>query len=159
MATDATAAEHRLHYTESSREHLWSLLGMHGLPHDQVPHTPQEPPPSAPDAVLPTTRRPRLPRVQVGHRAPGRDPVGTRPQIDAPKKCPFTGTVELSPAQLRQSAIVKLQCPACSATWSARLRGDTVVFPAHPPRSTKMTQDISRWIKQEAGWTLYKKGE
>src|SRR6266851_5025001 len=28
MATDAAAAEHRLHYTESSREHLWSLLGM-----------------------------------------------------------------------------------------------------------------------------------
>jgi hypothetical protein len=41
MATDATAAEHRLHYTESSREHLWSLLGMHGLPRDPVPHAPQ----------------------------------------------------------------------------------------------------------------------
>ena len=162
MATDATAAEHRLHYTESSREHLWSLLGMHGLPRDPVPHAPQEPQSTIPAAALPTetpTRRPQLPRGQVGHRAPHRDPVGTRPLSDKPKKCAFAGAVELSPAQLRQSAIAKLQCPACSATWSARLRGDTVMFPAHPPRATKMTQDISRWIKQESGWRLYTKGE
>jgi len=26
--------------------------------------------------------------------------------------------------------------------------------PPHPPRTTRMTQDISGWIKQEAGWTL-----
>ena len=31
MAADAHAAEQKLHYTESSREHLWSLLGMSGL--------------------------------------------------------------------------------------------------------------------------------
>jgi DNA polymerase III delta prime subunit len=162
MAADATAAEHRLHYTESSREHLWSLLGMRGLPRNRVSHSPQEQRHTALGSVLPTEppeRRPRPPRVQVGHRAPGRDPVGTRPQTDTPKKCPFSGEVELSPAQLRQSAIAKLQCPECSATRAARLRGETVVFPSHPPRSTKMTRDISRWIKHESGWTLYKRGE
>jgi hypothetical protein len=135
---------------------------MRGLPRDRVPHSPQEPRYTAPDPMLPTEtpkRRPRPPRVQVGHRAPGRDPVGTRPQTDKPTKCPFAGAVELSPAQLRQAAIAKLQCPECRATWAARLRGDTVVFPAHPPRATTMTRDISRWIKQEAGWTLYTRGE
>ena len=119
MATDATAAEHRLHYTESSREHLWSLLGKRGLPRDRVPHSPQEQRYTAPDPMLPTEtpkRRPRPPRVPVGHRAPGRDPVGTRPQTDKPTKCPVSGAVELSPAQLRQAAIAKLQCPECSAT-------------------------------------------
>jgi hypothetical protein len=30
MAANAHAAEQKLHYTESSREHLWSLLGTEG---------------------------------------------------------------------------------------------------------------------------------
>jgi hypothetical protein len=151
MASDATAAEHRLHYTESSRAHLWSLLGMQGLPHEQGAHAlqEQEPPPT-----VPSTRRPQRPRVPVGHRAPRRDPVGPSPQSPPPKKCPFVGEVALSPAQLRQAAVAKLQCPECSATRAARLRGDTVLFPAHPPRATQMTQDIARWIKHDAGWIL-----
>jgi hypothetical protein len=161
MATDATAAEHRLHYTESSREHLWSLLGMRGLPHDPGSHAAQAPRPTVPDAARPTTpptRPPRRPRVPVGHRAPHRDPVGAAPPLTPPQKCPFVGEVALSPAQLRQSAVVKLQCPECSATRAARLRGDTVLFPAHAPRLTKMTQDIARWIKHESGWMLSTRG-
>jgi hypothetical protein len=149
MAAEATAAEHRLHYTESSREHLWSLLGMGGQPHDPVPHAPLAPLPT-----LSSTRQPRRPRVPVGHRVPRRDPVGGAPPLAPPKKCPFGGEVALSPAQLREAAVAKLQCPECSATRAARLRGDTVLFPAHAPRSTKMTQNIARWIKHESGWLL-----
>lgn len=149
MAAEATAAEHRLHYTESSREHLWSLLGMSGQPHDPVPHAPPAPRPTPPPM-----RQPRRPRVPVGHRAPRRDPVGEAPPLAPPTKCPFGGEVALSPAQLREAAVVKLQCPECSATRAARLRGDTVLFPTHAPRSTKMTQPIARWIKHDAGWIL-----
>jgi len=151
MASDATAAEHRLHYTESSREHLWSLLGMPGLPREQGGYAPQAQEPPVP---VPPTRRPQRPRVPVGHRVPHRDPVGPSPQRPRAKQCPFAGAVALSPAQLRQAAVAKLQCPECSATRTARLRGDTVLFPAHPPRTTKMTQDIARWIKHASGWSL-----
>jgi hypothetical protein len=43
MAMEATAAEQKLRYTESSREHLWSLLGMSpsdGSPSAPLPVTP-----------------------------------------------------------------------------------------------------------------------
>lgn len=162
MATDAAAAEHRLHYTESSREHLWSLLGMSVLEAHQVDllepgqrNTALRPHPGAD----PPSSNPQLPSVRVGQRAPERDAVGTTVPAEKSKKCSFSGEVSLSLAQLQHAGISKLQCPECSATWAARIRGDTVFFPAHPPRTTRMTQDISRWIKQEAGWTLYKRSE
>ena len=136
---------------KAAAAHLWSLLGMQGLPYESGAHAlhEQEPPPT-----VPSTRRPQRPRVPVGHRAPRRDPVGPPPQSPPPKQCPFVGEVALSPAQLRQAAVAKLQCPECSATRAARLRGDTVLFPAHPPRATQMTQNIARWIKHDAGWIL-----
>jgi AAA domain len=162
MATDAAAAEHRLHYTESSREHLWSLLGMSVLKASQGDHSAQDQRDSAPGSYpggeVPEPH-PRPTYLHVGQRAPERDTVGTTVQAEKPKKCSFSGEVSLSLAQLQQAGISKLQCPACSATWAARMRGDTVFFPPHPPRATRMTQDISRWIKQEAGWTLYKRDE
>jgi len=151
-----------MHYTESSREHLWSLLGMRVLPANQV----NLPAPDQRGATTnshpkadPPSSNPQLPSVRVGQRAPGRDAVGTTVQTEKPKKCSFSGEVSLSPAQLQHAGIAKLQCPECGATWAVRIRGDTVLFPSHPPRTTRMTQDISRWIKQEGGWTLYKKGE
>jgi len=162
MATDAAAAEHRLHYTESSREHLWSLLGMSVLEARQGGLSTQDQrnatPGSHPGAQMPSSN-PQLPAVRVGQRAPERDAVETTVQVEKSKKCSFAGEVKLSLAQLQQAGIAKLQCPACGATWAARIRGDTVFFPSHPPRTTRMTQDISRWIKQEVGWTLYKRGE
>jgi hypothetical protein len=162
MATDAAAAEHRLHYTESSREHLWSLLGMSVLKAHQGDLSTQDQKDSSPGShpggeVL--KPHPQPTNLRVGQRAPERDPVGTTVQTEQSKKCPFSGEVSLSLAQLQQAGILKLQCPECSATWAARIRGNTVFFPAHPKRQTRMTQDISRWIKQEAGWVLYQKGE
>ena len=156
MAADATAAEQRLRYTESSREHLWSLLGMSALSAQQTMLPAQDQGNAPAGSHLGAERlssHPRLPAVHVGQRAPERDAVGTRPQSEKPKKCSFAGEVSLTPAQLQQAGISKLQCPECSATWAARLRGDTVVFPAHPKRSTRMSQDIPRWIKQGTTWT------
>ncbi len=153
MAAEATAAERKLHYTESSHDHLRYLLGMRPLP-------PGEAIPSTLAKVAePTKQRHPTSTTSVGQRAPHRDPVGVTAPSQTTTKCPFSGTVaaDLSPAQLHQSAITKLQCPECGATWAARMRGNTVVFPSHPPRTTKMTQDISRWIKQESGWILYAK--
>ncbi len=163
MATDAAAAEHRLHYTESSREHLWSLLGMSVLEAHQVnlpaPDQWETTTNSHPRADPPSSNS-RLPSVHVGQRAPSRDAVGTRPPTEKPKKCSFSGEpVELSPARLAQTGISKLQCPECGATWAARIRGDRIFFPAHPPRTTKLTQDIPRWITHGSGWELYKRGE
>jgi len=162
MATDAAAAEHRLHYTESSREHLWSLLGMSVLEANQrdlsAQYQKDSSPGLQPGVKVPETH-PRSTRRRVGQRAPERDPVGTTVQAEKPKKCSFSGEVSLSLVQLQHAGIAKLQCPECSATWAARIRGDTVFFPSHPPRTTRMTQDISRWIKQEAGWTLYERGK
>ncbi len=162
MATDAAAAEHRLHYTESSREHLWSLLGMSALEAHQGDFSTQDHRDSSPgshpgEEVL--KLHPRPTNLRVGQRAPERDAVGTTVQAKRPKKCSFAEEVSLSLAQLQQAGISKLQCPECSATWAARIRGDTVFFPTHPPRTTRMTQDIPRWIRQEAGWALYKRGE
>lgn len=127
-------------------KNAWSLLGMSVLPANQM--NPPEPdqrnaaPRSHPGTDPPSSNQ-ELPSVRVGQRAPERDPVGTTVQAEKPKKCPFSGEVKLSPAQLHQSAISKLQCPECGATWAARIRGDTVLFPSHPPRITKVRQDIS----------------
>jgi AAA domain len=157
MATDAAAAEHRLHYTESSREHLWSLLGMSVLPANQrdlsAPDQRNSAPGSLPGGEVPAPY-PQPANLRVGQRAPERDPVGTSVQTEKPKKCSFAGEVSLSLAQLQRTGISKLQCPECGAMWTARIRGTTVIFPPHPPRTTKVGQSISRWIKQGGVWEL-----
>src|SRR6266699_2312871 len=51
MAADSHAAEQKLHYTESSREQLWNLLGMSGMPLGEC----KSPPETIPGhAALPT---------------------------------------------------------------------------------------------------------
>jgi len=158
MATDARTAEQKLHYTESSRERLWSLLGMSGIPASE--------PKSVPDGgsvdLVPSSGTleevpPRAPKSRVGQRSPGRDPVGEMKPEEKPTKCSFLGLIELTPDHIAQAAISKLQCPDCGAMWAARIRGNTVLFPAHPPRVTSTSRDISRWVKQETGWVLSEK--
>src|SRR5207249_9184107 len=99
MATDAAAAEHRLHYTESSREHLWSLLGMSVLEAHQGVLSEQDQKDSSlgshPGGVA-SGPHPRPTHLRVGQRAPERDPVGTTVQAEKPKKCSFSGEVNLS---------------------------------------------------------------
>lgn len=156
MAMEAASGEQELCYTASRREHLWSLLGMSTTP-ERKPDTP------AADAHVIRThveRNSPLPQKRATHRAgqraPRRDSVGpTEVAEQKPEKCSFSGAaVNLSPAQLAQVALAKLQCPECGAIWTARIRGETVSFPAHSPRTTRVTQTISRWIRQGTIWTL-----
>ncbi len=157
MAMEAASGEQELHYTASRREHLWNLLGMSAATEKKLDakaetsthatgtaaETEEAPPPKK------TTRG-------VGERSPGRDPVGPAEQaVEKPEKCAFSGTaVNLSPAQLAQAALAKLQCPECGAIWTARVRGEAVSFPPHPSRTNKRAQVVSCWIRQGATWTL-----
>jgi hypothetical protein len=169
MALDAIEGEQKLHYTEGRREHLWRLLQGEGIlaPIPQLPmdnarttqtlssSTEKFPPqqesttsPSPGEQPLSATKK------RAGQQAPRRNPVGSQPPAEEkPGKCIFSGAVELSPAQLATSAIAKLQCPQCGAIWTARIRGETVSFPAHPPRTTtRATQAIPRWIRRGTAW-------
>ncbi|MBA2680942.1 MAG: ATP-binding protein [Ktedonobacteraceae bacterium] len=157
MAMEAASGELELHYTASRREHLWNLLGMSAatarkLDAEVEASTHATGAAAETEETLPqkkTTRR-------GGERSPGRDPVGLREQaVEKPEKCAFSGAVvNLSPAQLAQAALAKLQCPECGAIWTARARGETVTFPPHPPRTNKRAQVVSCWIRQGATWTL-----
>jgi hypothetical protein len=149
MAMEAASGEQELCYTASRREHLWSLLGMSTT-------TERKPAPDAPAAAdahaIETHIEAEEPLPQkkathhAGQRIPRRDRVGpTQTAGKKPEKCSFSGGVELSPTQLAQAALAKLQCPECGAIWTARIRGETVSFPAHPPRTTRVTQAVQRW--------------
>lgn len=146
MATDAKMAEQKLHYTESSRERLWSLLGMSVIPVDESK-------PSL-DATLASGEVPSKPsQGRVGQRSPTRDPVGEMKPEEKALKCPFVGPIELTADQISQVGISKLQCPECGAVWTARIRGEMVLFPTHPPRTTtRATQATPRWMKRGAAW-------
>lgn len=153
MAMEAAAGEQELHYTASRRERLWSLLGMSAATERKLA-TYAEPVTQAIGTAAETEQAPpqkRTPR-RVGERAPSRDPVGpTETATTKPEKCAFSGAVvNLSPAQ---AALAKLQCPECGAIWTARVQGETVSFPPHPPRTNKRAQVVSCWIRQGTTWT------
>ena len=160
MAMEAAAGEQELHYTASRRERLWNLLGMHAAT-ERKPDTLPAAGVHAEAAQAGTEEAPPQKKTthHVGERSPQRDPVGlTEKAVDKPEKCSFSGaTVNLSPAQLAQAALSKLQCPECGAIWTARIRGEMVSFPPHPPRTNRRAQAIPRWIRQGATWTLSEK--
>jgi hypothetical protein len=162
MAMEAAAGEQELHYTASRREHLWNLLGMSAAAGRRLDVPPTaDPPATKPEAEAEESPRQKTTARRVGQRGPGRDPVGpTEKAVEKPEKCAFSGAaLNLSPVQLAQAALAKLQCPECGATWTARVRGETVSFPPHPPRTNKRAQAVSCWIRQGTTWTLYKRGE
>lgn len=169
MALDAIEGEQKLNYTEDRREHLWRLLQGEG-PFVPVPgrtageagaiQGTREQAASSSSLGEPTTvpsgtePPPKRSSARIGERAPRRDTVGATSSEEKPKRCSFSGAVDLSPARLTQAGISKLQCPECSAMWTARIRGTTVIFPPHPPRTTRVGQSVSRWIKQGGAWEL-----
>ncbi len=169
MALDAIEGEQKLNYTEGRREHLWRLLQGEG-PFVPVPQRTEgeagamqgakEQAASSEHRLEPTTASsdteplPKRPRARIGERVPRRDTVGATSSEEKPKRCSFSGAVDLSPARLTQAGIAKLQCPECGAMWTARIRGTVVSFPPHPPRSTRVVQTISRWIKRGGAWEL-----
>ncbi len=160
MAMEAAAGEQELHYTASRRERLWTLLGMRGTTQRGADGPPAAGVPAEAaqggEAAAPARKKTTH---QVGERAPSRDRVGlTEKIVDKPAKCSFSGgAVNLSPAQLTQAALSKLQCPECGAIWTARVRGETISFPPHPPRTNKRAQVVSCWIRQGITWTLSEK--
>jgi len=158
MAADAHAAEQKLHYTESSREHLWSLLGMSGL--GSQPGASSGMISSTLAAPLGPAARPApSKRRRVGERAPARDRVGDalRPSAAAKKpQCPFAGAIDLTPAQLRETPRVQVECPACGARRGIQPKQgpSRVVFPSHPIRGTRAARDVRRWSLRGTIWEL-----
>jgi len=154
MAMDAQAAEHKLQYTERSREHLWSLLGMSMLSLPEPSATPGTGQPPSP----PPTSRPAQPAKtrtgRVGERAPTRDAVGETPQTVPAPKCPFTGVIALTPDHIARAAVAKVECPECGATRTLHPQGNTVTFPTHAKRLTSTPHKDVRWIRHGTTWEL-----
>ena len=160
MAADAHAAEQKLHYTESSREHLWSLLGMSGLtPQPSTSSGAVSSPPASPPGHA--ARRAHEPpkRRRVGERAPTRDRVGDTPAPRAAAKkpqCPFAGAIDLTPSQLRETPGIQVECPTCGARRGLQPKQgpSRVVFPPQPVRVTRASRDARRWSLRGTVWEL-----
>jgi hypothetical protein len=154
MAMDAQAAEHKLQYTDSSREHLWSLLGMSTLPTAELNAAPgaSQPQPAVPSAraAMPPKTTPR----RVGERAPTRDAVGTTPPAMPATRCSFAGVTGLQPDQIARTAVAKVECPDCGAMRTLHPQGQTVAFPAHAKRLTSTPRKDTRWIRHGTTWEL-----
>lgn len=150
MIADASAAEQKLHYTESSREHLWSLLGMSGIPGSSVQPADRQ---AEMSIVAPSPKR----SGRVGERAPVRDPVGeTQPEREL-TKCSFVGIIELSARQMAEARVSKVECPECLTMRALTTQGETVRFPPHDKRKTRTLHREVRWIKRGTTWTLSEK--
>jgi DNA polymerase III delta prime subunit len=152
MAMDAHAAEQKLQFTESSREHLWSLLGMSTLGPAERPAAPGAHQPQAAGAASRATRAPKTRRV--GERAPTRDAVGTTPPAMPAMRCSFAGVTGLQPDQIARTAVAKVECPDCGAMRTLHPQGQTVTFPAHAKRLTSTPRKDARWIRHGTTWEL-----
>lgn len=147
MIADANAAEQKLHYTESSRERLWSLLGMSGIPLSGVQ-------PADRQAEISMVAPSRSRKGRVGERAPVRDPVGeTLPEGEA-TKCSFAGIIELSARQMAEAGVSRVECPECLTMRALTPQGATVRFPPHDKRKTRTPHREMRWIRHGTVWTL-----
>jgi AAA domain len=147
MITDANAAEQKLHYTESSREHLWNLLGMSGIPGSSVQSADRQ---AEMGSRASSPKRPG----RVGERAPGRDPVGEAQPEGEASKCSFAGMIELSARQMTEAGVLRVECPECLTMRALTPQGATVRFPPHDKRKTRTPHREVRWIKRGTTWTL-----
>jgi len=96
-------------------------------------------------------------RRRVGQRAPARDPVGGAASAALPPKCAFAGAVDIEPMRLQHRETHTIECPTCGAVRTVPLQGAVVRFSTHPPLRTRTTKDVTRWIRQDAVWTLWEK--
>ncbi|GHO71692.1 hypothetical protein KSC_105840 [Ktedonobacter sp. SOSP1-52] len=152
MALEAAAGEQELHYTASRQQHLWALLGMK-LDQDVIREPVQPIPVEAvqPQPVEPT---PHQQKSRVGEQQPVRLEVGELQEKRSTENCPFSGTiVDLQSAQIRATGVEKLQCPACGAARKATIRGDSVIYPPHPPLRISRANKGPLWIRQGTTWT------
>jgi AAA domain len=154
MAMDAQTAEHKLQYTESSREHLWNLLGMSTIALPAPSATPGASPLQPPRPAARTARPAKPTKRRVGERAPQRDAVGdTTPAMPA-TKCSFAGVITLLPDHIVRTAVAKVECPECGATRTLHPQGHTVTFPTHAKRLTSTPRKDARWIRHGSRWEI-----
>jgi hypothetical protein len=154
MAMDAQTAEHKLQYTESSREHLWNLHGMSTLALPAPSATPGASPLQPPRPAARTARPAKPTKRRVGERAPQRDAVGdTTPAMPA-TKCSFAGVITLLPDHIVRTAVAKVECPECGATRTLHPQGHTVTFPTHAKRLTSTPRKDARWIRHGSTWEI-----
>ncbi|MFL5587703.1 MAG: ATP-binding protein [Ktedonobacteraceae bacterium] len=157
MAADAHAAEQKLHYTESSREQLWNLLGMSGMPLGEFKSTPETIPGHAALPTSPTSPRSKATQERVGQRAPTRDPVGETTQEEKATRCPFSGALGLTPDQIARASVAQVECPECGAMRTLHPQGGTTRFPSHSKRLTNTPRYEARWIRRGTVWGLAEK--
>jgi hypothetical protein len=100
---------------------------------------------------------PKPTKQRVGQRAPERDPVGetSAPPSSQAIGCPFTKSIEVTPAQMEEAGVSLFECPTCLATRDITpTKEGRVKFPWHPRRKTTTPNQGVRWVKQETAWKL-----
>jgi tRNA A37 threonylcarbamoyladenosine biosynthesis protein TsaE len=116
----------------------------------RMPSAPLMPPHES--AIRPPSKRSTA-KHRIG-RAPERDPVGTSVQAAPANTCAFKGRIELVPAAMREVGVTKAECPECTTRRSLPLRGETVSFPSHPKRKTRIAPREARWVKRGTAWEV-----
>lgn len=96
-------------------------------------------------------------RGRVIERTPHRDPVGQMESEGKATKCSFVGALDLSPVQMAEASVAKVECPECGAMRTLHPQGETVRFPSHPKRGTHLPHEEVRWIRQGTVWALSEK--
>jgi energy-coupling factor transporter ATP-binding protein EcfA2 len=154
MIADIKDGEDELHYSAAYRERLEQLLRGERREASASKSSTTAAPSQPTAGTAPATAPKPTAAGKVGQRAPGRDPVGDGPGEEPATKCAFSGALDLDLVGLTHAGIWKVECPVCHAIWTARVRGNTVGFPAHPPLRTRKSRAISRWVKQGEAWAL-----
>lgn len=151
MTADASAAEQKLHYTESSRERLWQLLGMSGKPvNDEAQAAATQQDHTAPPAAQKATAQAATGRV--GQRAPRRAPVGDLTPEEPLARCSFAGHLDLAAERLVETGVAKVECPECGVLRTLHPQGKALVFPSHPKRLKPPPRADVRWVRRGSVW-------
>ena len=90
-------------------------------------------------------------------RAASRDPVDSAVHEGKTAKCSFSGSViEIPVGTMRDTGILKVECPECLCMRSPTPQGEVMRFPSHDPRKTRTPNREARWVKREGsmavGW-------
>jgi KaiC/GvpD/RAD55 family RecA-like ATPase len=120
------------------------------------------------EALIAPPTEPRVidqpPKERAGRvieRAASRDPVGETPLTLSSTKCSFKGIIDLSPGEMKETGISRVECPECATTRSLSTEGSQVRFPPHDKRKTRTPSREERWVRQGTSWKLdgARKGE
>jgi hypothetical protein len=69
--------------------------------------------------------------------------------------------MDLSPEEMKEAGISRVECPECATTRSLDTEGATVRFPPQDKRKTSTPSREARWVLQRTVWKLdgERKGE